>query len=363
MMLDISVSDKSKITNTLLNWYKIYGRELPWRLHPRSRPPGMRPDPYAVWLSEVMLQQTTVATISKRYHAFVARWPTIVDLAAADDSDVMAAWAGMGYYARARNLLKCAREIVSKYEGRFPVRAKLLEQLPGIGPYTAAAIIAIAFDQPSSAVDANVERVLSRLFAVKEPLPKAKSLIRQYAAEICPDQQAGDWLQALMDLGALVCRPTDPNCSNCPIATYCNAKKLGLATKFPVKNQIRSSKLRRGCLYIGQRYDGALLLEQRPPEGIMGGMLGWPSGGWENNPDNFPPCDGDWQVVGEVSHALTHMKLQLEVYCASLPMTINPIKGHFIPRHSFREEDLPTLMRKAYNIAKNEMKIAVSQKS
>ncbi len=345
--------DSLTIIRNLLDWYSREGRDLPWRLHPRSRPPGAHPDPYKVWLSEVMLQQTVAAAATERYEMFLRRWPSVGDLAAAEDGEVMAAWAGLGYYARARNLLKCARRIAGHYGGEFPADASELETLPGIGPYTAAAISCIAFDRPAAAVDGNVERVLARLFAVSQPLPKAKSRIRRLAAELCPDERPGDWLQGLMDLGALICRPRNPKCEECPLSAYCEARHRGLQLALPLKSPRSRRKIQRGILYLGRRRDGAWLLEQRPSSGLLGGMLGWPGSGWGGSPELPPPCAGEWRTAGEVMHSLTHMDLRLEVQVALLPMETAPERGGFIPPEQFCSDMLPALMRKAHVIAQN----------
>ncbi|MCY4005297.1 MAG: A/G-specific adenine glycosylase [Rhodobacteraceae bacterium] len=349
-MPDTGLSDSAAdIAQKLLDWYDQYGRELPWRLHPRSRAPSQRPDPYQVWLSEVMLQQTTVVVVAGRFETFVRLWPTVHDLAAAADESVMAAWAGLGYYARARNLLKCARRIVDDHDGVFPQCPAELETLPGIGPYTAAAIASIAFNQPSAAADGNIERVLARLFAIETPLPKAKTQLRQLAGDLCPQQRSGDWLQGLMDLGSLICRPRNPKCDDCPLAQNCIARQESIQETLPRRSPQHRRRTARGILYVGRRQDGAWLLEYRPPGGLYGGMLGWPGWGWaENAQQHQPPCQGNWQRVGDISHMLTHMDLHLEIHTAHLPIDAVPKAGQFIPSGQFRVDALPSLMRKAH---------------
>ena len=343
---------KQQMIQNLLHWYDQEGRDLPWRLHPRQRATGHSVDPYAVWLSEVMLQQTSVATVTVRFEQFRRRWPTVEILAAAADEDVLAEWAGLGYYARARNLLKCARRIMSQFNGEFPKDAKELETLPGIGPYTAAAISSIAFDCPAAAVDGNIERVLARLFVVKEPLPKAKTQIRQHASELCPETRAGDWHQALMDLGAMVCKPRNPKCEICPLTSHCLAFKQGIQETLPKKASRRRRVVQYGILYVGRRQgDGAWLLEQRPNQGLFGGMLGWPGSDWGGSAKLPPPCDGVWHSVGEVAHSLTHLDLQLAVQIALLESSVTPHRGQFVMPHQFCSKSLPTLMRKAHQVA------------
>ena len=340
------------INQKLLNWYDNHGRDLPWRIHPRARHPGEHPDPYSVWVSEILLQQTTVAVVTQRFGGFVRHWPTVADLAAASDHEVMAVWAGLGYYARARNMLHCARILVNEYGGVFPRDAQELEKLPGIGPYTAAAISAIAFELPAAAIDGNVERVMARLFAVGTPLPESKPRLRRLAAGLVPRDRPGDWTQALMDLGATVCRPKNPACAACPIADDCTALAAGLQTELPRKRARPPRPLKRGILYIGRRADGAWLLERRPAGGLLGGMLGWPGSGWETASQLPPPCDGDWRRAGQVRHALTHLKLLLQVKTADLPLTAAPERGQFVDRTGFSPDDLPSLMRKAFDVAR-----------
>ena len=349
------MNDPERTVQNLLDWYDREGRELPWRLHPRNRINGMLPNPYIVWLSEVMLQQTTVATVKDRFTKFYDLWPSVRHLADAQDSKVMAAWAGLGYYARARNLLNCARLVVSQYGGEFPADVTELRKLPGIGAYTAAAISSIAFDRPSAAVDGNVERVLSRLFALNVPLPKAKSQIRQLAAALCPNERPGDWLQALMDMGSLICKPRNPNCGNCPIATHCLGRIQGIQNELPQKNSFARRAMKLGILYVARRDDGAWLLEDRPAKGLLGGMLGWPGSSWDGSPSLPPPCVGTWRKVGLVEHSLTHLDLQLDVLVASLAMESIVDRGRFILPDQFNGAMLPTLMRKALKIAETKL--------
>ena len=259
----------------VLAWYDRHRRTLPWRA-----PAGERAEPYIVWLSEIMLQQTTVATVGDYFRRFVARWPTVETLAAAPIDDVLSAWAGLGYYARARNLHACARVVTEQLGGRFPEDEEGLRALPGIGSYTAAAIAAIAFDRPASAVDGNVERVIARLFSIETPLPDAKPEIAGRAARLVPRKRAGDYAQALMDLGATVCTPRAPRCMLCPIADDCRARSRGIAEQLPARLTKRQKPTRRGLAFVLARRDGAILLRKRPAKGLLGGMDEVPSSAW-----------------------------------------------------------------------------------
>ena len=273
----------------LLKWYDGHARELPWRVSPSARAAGLLPDPYRIWLSEIMLQQTTVAAVKAYFLKFTALWPTVVDLAAAEDADVMAAWAGLGYYARARNLLKCARVIVAEHGGTFPADRAALQNLPGIGPYTSAAIAAIAFDHAETVVDGNVERVMARLFDLHAPLPKSKGALTACAASLTPAARPGDYAQAVMDLGATICTPKSPRCGLCPWHDICAARKAGTAAELPKKLPKLKKPTRFGTAYVARRNDGAVLLEKRPERGLLGGMLGWPGSEWrETLPEAIP---------------------------------------------------------------------------
>lgn len=337
----------------LLEWYDRQARVLPWRVGPAARAAGVRPDPYRVWLSEVMLQQTTVAAVSGYFKRFTARWPRLADLAAAEDAEVMAEWAGLGYYARARNLLACARAVVAGHGGRFPDTAAALARLPGIGPYTAAAVAAIAFDRPETVVDGNVERVVARFFAVETPLPAAKPVLRARAAELTPVRRPGDFAQAMMDLGATVCVPRRPACGLCPLAGPCAARRSGMVGALPRRAPKPAKPVRIGHAYVARRADGAWLLERRPASGLLGGMLGWPGSEWGENPLPAPPLAAEWQTLaGEVRHSFTHFHLRLAVHVAEAGPDDMPARGSFLPAPAFRPADLPTLMRKVYDLAR-----------
>jgi A/G-specific adenine glycosylase len=331
----------------LLTWYDVHRRELPWRAQT-----GETADPYRVWLSEIMLQQTTVVAVASYYRAFLARWPTVESLAAAPLDDVLAAWAGLGYYARARNLHRAAKDVAKEFGGKFPRSAEGLRKLPGIGPYTAGAISAIAFDACEAAVDANAERVLARYFAVEEPLPVAKTKLRTLGQSLVPEKRAGDFAQALMDLGALICTPRRPACTNCPWADDCVGCARGIAETLPVKAERAVRPLRRGAAFVASDAKGAVLLMKRPENGLLGGMLQPPLGPWA---EKFPsgraalaqaPFDADWRKrAGIVRHGFTHFELEIEVYAATLAKRPK-IAGQWIPQDALRAAALPTVMRK-----------------
>ncbi|MEM8571833.1 MAG: A/G-specific adenine glycosylase [Pseudomonadota bacterium] len=341
-------SEARVLSQEILAWYDRMARRLPWRI-----PPGetTKPDPYRVWLSEVMLQQTTVAAVRGYFEAFTSRWPTVNDLAAAADEDVMAAWAGLGYYARARNLLKCARFVAKDHDGRFPETETELLGLPGIGPYTAAAIAAIAFGRSSVVLDGNIERVMARLFAVETPLPAAKPILYDHAATLTPSSRAGDYAQAVMDLGATICTPRNPACGICPWASACEARSNGNAAELPRKMPKVAKPVRHGIAYLAVRTDGSVWLERRPEKGLLGGMLGLPGSTWiEGEPDHTPPFSADWQpVAGEVRHTFTHFHLVLKLFVARVPLAHKPAAyGRFYDGNPGKA--LPTVMKKALKL-------------
>lgn len=336
----------------LLSWYDRHARKMPWRVPPEDRKAGVAPDPYRIWLSEVMLQQTTVAAVKDYFLKFTSTWPSVMDLAAANDADVMAAWAGLGYYARARNLLKCARVVASEHAGVFPSTREGLMALPGIGPYTSAAIASIAFDLPETVLDGNVERVMARLHAVETPLPTAKPELMQFAEALTPLQRPGDYAQAVMDLGATICTPKSPACGICPWRGACAGHATGAAPELPRKLPKKAKPVRRGIAYVMRNSDGAWLLETRPDKGLLGGMLGWPGSDWSEAPGPAPPASTDWRKVDmEVRHTFTHFHLILDVMVACSDEA--PSAGDFLPHASFRPADLPTVMRKVFDVAKD----------
>jgi A/G-specific adenine glycosylase len=346
-----------EIQDALRDWYDTHARDLPWRVAPAALARGVRPDPYAVWLSEVMLQQTTVAAVRDYFFRFTTRWPDVTALARAEDAAVMGEWAGLGYYARARNLLKCARVVAFERSGVFPETEEGLRALPGIGPYTAAAIASIAFDRPAPVLDGNIERVLSRLFAVTEPLPGSKPRLKALAARLTPDARPGCHAQALMDLGATICTPRSPACGICPLMSACAAREKGIAADLPAKTPKKPKPMRHGIAYLATRDDGAVLLETRPDKGLLGGMLGWPGTDWtEGAPAPAPPLEAHWTDPGlEVRHTFTHFHLRLALRLAHVDETAQPTRGSFRPRPGFRPSDLPTVMRKAWDLAQDHL--------
>jgi A/G-specific adenine glycosylase len=339
---------ESGLAASLLAWYDRHRRRLPWRAEP-----GGAPDPYRVWLSEIMLQQTTVQAATPYFLRFIERWPTIFKLAAAPLENVLTEWAGLGYYARARNLHACARAIVEEHGGRFPDTAQGLAALPGIGPYTAGAFAAIAFDRRAAAVDGNAERVLARLLDVREPLPQAKPKLREEAEQLVPQDRPGDFAQALMDLGATVCTPTSPRCMVCPWQEACRARAAGDPESLPVKAPRGTKPMRRGVAFWAMREDGALLLRRRPQRGLLGGMAELPSTEWRNEAWTAEealasaPFGADWRALpGGVVHVFTHFRLELTVLAARAPDGAEPGGGYWCPIERLAEEPLPSLMRK-----------------
>jgi A/G-specific adenine glycosylase len=351
-----------EVARDLLAWYDRHARRLPWRV-----PPGtvgtvgadggpLSAEPYRIWLSEVMLQQTTVAVVAPYYRAFLERWPTVDALAAAPLDAVLTAWAGLGYYARARNLHKCAAVVSGERSGRFPESEAALRALPGIGPYTAAAIAAIAFDQPATPVDGNIERVVARLFAVSTPLPKAKPELRKFAEGLTPSERPGDFAQAMMDLGATVCLARRPRCLACPIASHCAARAAGTAEVLPRRTAKAPRPTRYGVAFWLVDEAGSVLLRRRPEQGLLGGMMELPSSPWREAPwpadeagATAPMTDG-WTVLpGLVRHTFTHFNLELTVW-AGRATVAEPLAGKaeecWVPLDGLADEALPSVMRK-----------------
>jgi A/G-specific adenine glycosylase len=343
----------------LLAWYDRHRRRLPWRAAP-----GQRSDPYRVWLSEIMLQQTTVKAVAPYYARFLDRWPEVHGLAAAPLDDVLKAWAGLGYYSRARNLHACAQLVVERHGGAFPADEDSLRALPGIGGYTAAAIAAIAFDAPAIPVDGNAERVIARLYAVETPLPAAKPELARLALLFKLQRRAGDFAQALMDLGATICTPKKPACSLCPWNDSCAAHARGETEAFPRRTPKREGALRRGAAFVARRSDGCLLVRTRPPRGLLGGMTEVPTTAWAKDFDRSNALhdaprfalpspkggysDASWRrIPGVVRHVFTHFPLELEIYAIEIPAGARAPKGtRWVALENIAGEALPSLMRK-----------------
>ena len=355
MSLPASKSQSAQAAR-LLAWYDRHARELPWRILPSQRAAGATPDPYRVWLSEIMLQQTTVEAVKPYFRKFLENWPDVASLAAADSDDVMKAWAGLGYYSRARNLKKCADLVAADFGGRFPGTYEALIELPGIGPYTAAAIAAIAFDRPEPVVDGNVERVVTRLFAIATPLPAAKIDIKARVEELLPRDRPGDFAQAMMDLGAAICTPRRPACLTCPLSDDCSALADGDPELYPVKPAKAERPARRGAAFVAVRADGAVLLQKRPERGLLGGMAEVPTTGWNARTDGetdvrAAPFAANWKRAGTASHVFTHFSLELTVYRAD-GVTHEPgSSGWWSARAELAGEALPTVMKKVIEAA------------
>ncbi|MGE0251259.1 MAG: A/G-specific adenine glycosylase [Dongiaceae bacterium] len=313
----------------LLAWYDIHRRDLPWRAKK-----GQKPDPYHVWISEVMLQQTTVATVKAYFQRFLARWPKIQDLAAASLDDVLHAWQGLGYYSRGRNLHKAA-QIMRK---KIPQTYEELKELPGLGPYTAGAIAAIAFDQPVAAMDANVERVLARMFGVKETLPKAKKTLREIAAALTPKNRPGDFLQAEMDLGATICKPRDPLCPKCPWKNSCIARKLGIQNELPKKALKKTKPTRHAWALWLENPKGEILIRRRADKGMLGGMMEVPTTEWGAR----SPQPAGKLLPGEVRHSFTHFDFVVKI----VKIKNKKLAGQWVHPRDFHRHALPTVMKK-----------------
>ncbi len=332
----------------LLAWYDAHRRELPWRA-----PSGARAEPYRVWLSEIMLQQTVAAAAAPYFQRFTARWPDVEALAAASLDEVLQAWQGLGYYARARNLHAAARIVAAQHGGRFPDSEAGLRALPGVGAYTAAAITAIAFDRKAVVVDGNVERVMARLFRIEIPLPAAKKAIGEAAAGLTPKTRPGDYAQAVMDLGATVCLPRRPRCGACPWSEACLARAAGIAETLPAKAPKRQRPVRRGIAYWTEDGAGRVLLRRRPETGLLGGMMEVPSGPWVEDglPPEAPPVEGLWEPLGATTrHGFTHFILELEVRtgCSTAPAPEGCVWASI---DALADYALPTAMKKVVRLA------------
>ena len=340
----------------LLAWYDRHARRLPWRIGPHERRQGAVPDPYRVWLSEVMLQQTTVTAVKPYFEAFLERWPSVEALAAAPSEEVMKAWAGLGYYSRARNLKAAAEAVAARHGGRFPQSEAGLSALPGIGAYTAAAIAAIAFDIPAAVVDGNVERVLTRVFALETPLPAAKAEIRRLQAELTPADRPGDYAQAMMDLGATICTPKRPACVLCPWQEACAARAAGTMERYPLKAAKADRPERAGAAFVARRDDGAILVRRRPERGLLGGMTEVPGTDWAVGPAAAAwafPFEADWRrSASPVVHVFTHFRLTLEIHAADVGANLPAPDGHWwASAADLPGEAFPSVMKKVIEAA------------
>lgn len=342
----------------LLAWYDRHRRVLPWRALP-----GEQADPYRVWVSEIMLQQTTIAAVKPYFERFMARFPIVEALAAAPSESVMQAWAGLGYYSRARNLHACAKAVVEQYGGRFPDTEEGLRALPGIGVYTSGAIAAIAFDRPAVAVDGNVERVITRLFAIEDEMPAAKPLIRERVLALLPYERPGDFAQALMDLGATICTPRSPACGLCPWREPCQARIEGTQESFPRKAAKKTGKTRYGVAFVAMREDGAVLVRTRPAKGLLGGMVEVPGSDWRVDYElgdalRDQPVPARWRrLMLPVRHVFTHFPLELTVFAGRVPLeTQAPDGTRFTPFDRLKEEAFPNVFLKALEAGLEELR-------
>lgn len=352
-MLNSTTSDRSTI---LLHWYDRHHRVLPWRVSPAEQASGVSPAPYRVWLSEIMLQQTTVEAVKSYFTKFVERWPAVQDMARASEDDILRAWAGLGYYSRARNLKKCADVIVHQHGGRFPDNALALKELPGIGDYTSAAIAAIAFGEAVAVVDGNVERVIARLYAIDTPLPAAKTEIRARMGQLTPASRPGDFAQAMMDLGATICTPRRPACAICPLNDGCLALTSRDPEEFPVKAPKAEKPIRTGAAFIAIAEDGSIFLRKRKGEGLLAGMTEVPGSHWTARIDGdatiaAAPFPAQWTASGSITHVFTHFELRLSVYRSDNVGKAASTDGWWSRPDELPDEALPTVMKKAITAA------------
>lgn len=342
----------------ILEWYRVNARAMPWRIPPDEHEEGVRPDPYHVWLSEVMLQQTQVATVQDYFLKFIRTWPRVHDLAAANLEDVLRAWAGLGYYSRARNLKKCGDTLVAEYQGKFPETVDELKQLPGIGDYTASAIASIAFDQPVPVLDGNIERVMARHQKIETEFPKAKAETKALLETILDQEKPGEFAQAMMDLGATICTPKNPTCALCPINEDCKAFKNGDAELYPKKQPKAEKPTRKGAAFVIVNSSGQVFLCKRGDSGLLAGMTQVPTTEWTARQDGSigsqsAPVKADWKSRGSIRHTFTHFYLVLEVWAAEEVSDV-PIKGWWCEVAALAEEALPTVMRKVLEAGVNE---------
>lgn len=336
-------------SNNLLKWYDQHHRHLPWRANP-----GKKPNPYHVWISEIMLQQTTVPTVIDYFNRFIQKWPSVQALATASLDDILHTWQGLGYYSRARNLHKCAQTIATEYNGHLPQTEKELLKLPGIGPYTAAAILSIAFDQPAPVIDGNIERILSRLFIINTPISKAKNILNDKITSLTPHNRPGDFAQAMMDLGSSICTPKKPNCANCPIQNYCKAYDKNTMENYPIKADRKPKPKKYAYVYLIYNDKGQVLMEKRPPKGLLGGMIGFPTSEWAlEKPGKKDLKDLGWSNLCVTSitiqHTFTHFHLFLTIVTGRSNQTI----GTWVCETELKDYAIPTLMKKVWKNYKN----------
>ncbi|ALE04046.1 A/G-specific adenine glycosylase [Bartonella ancashensis] len=342
-----------EISSRLLAWYDKNHRLLPWRVAPKKQATRNFPDPYKVWLSEIMLQQTTVEAVKPYFKKFIKFWPDLASLSLTSQDDIMKAWAGLGYYSRARNLKNCAHQLMENYEGKFPQSMKILRTLPGIGDYTAAAIAAIAFGHPIAVIDSNVERIVTRLFAIASILPKAKPEIKEKTQKITPLNRPGDFAQAMMDLGATVCTPRKPLCPACPLENLCEAKKMQVAENFPVKPPKKAQPSKTGAAFVILNTNRQIYLEKRSTQKLLNGMTQIPNniGSNDENGKLHPPFPTNWQFKGQIKHIFTHFSLKLDIYYTDNIDELDLENGWWCDIHQLANEALPTVMKKAIAMA------------
>lgn len=341
----------TKFSNYLLDWYDLEARKLPWRIQPYFTKKGVRNDPYKIWISEIMLQQTGVKTVQSYYLRFIDKWPNINKLNEASEDDVLKAWSGLGYYRRAHNLIQCAKTICESYEGKFPDSEQELLKLPGIGSYTAAAIISIAFDKTAFAIDGNIRRVVSRLFEIREKIKSNKLIIYENLQKIFSKERSGDFTQAMMDLGSLICKPTNPDCNSCPVISYCLAHKNNTQNLIPQRTKKLKKVIKKGYLYIGITDSKKIILIKRPRNGLLGGTICPPSSDWKINefPNSKPPFKGDWKILNKtISHSFTHFELELKIMISFVKNY--PSNVYLEPLNSNTLNSLPTVMKKGVKI-------------